>query len=107
VRRRVIDYVNDYRRRGNAAMVVYDDRGSVRASDALAPMMSDSSFTFSMIPALRRLVVPSPSEPLPDVKDVMFWSVDEMPHVRPTLRIIHRVVYAPAEVPGMTVVAAK
>src|SRR6185369_863619 len=35
-RQRMVDYTTDYRARGNAAMLVYEDRGVVRASDAFA-----------------------------------------------------------------------
>ena len=35
-RQRMIEYVTDYRARGNAAMIVYDDLGSVRDDTFLA-----------------------------------------------------------------------
>lgn len=106
-RRQIIDYVTDYRQRGNAAMLVYDDRGSVRSSDALVAMMKDSSYTFAMVPSLANFVVNYPRDPLGDATEAMFWSVDELPHVRPVLRIMHQVVYSPPEIPGMTILAAK
>jgi hypothetical protein len=106
-RRSVIDYVGEYRRRGNAAMVVFDDHGGVRSSDALAAMMRDSSHAFRMAPSLGRFVMDYPHDPLADATDVMFWSVDELPHVRPVLRIMHEVVYSPPEIPGTTILAAK
>jgi hypothetical protein len=39
--------------------------------------------------------------------DVLFWSVDNLPHVRPILRITHETIYSPPELPGATIVAEK
>jgi hypothetical protein len=42
LRKRLVEYVTDYRARGDSAMVVYDDRASVRGSDAFAALMAQS-----------------------------------------------------------------
>jgi hypothetical protein len=54
VRQRIVEYVTDYRQRGNAAMLVYDDLGNVHSSEALAAMLRDSSFEFRVSPAFGR-----------------------------------------------------
>ena len=106
-RQRIVEYVNDYRARGNAAMVVYDDRGTVRASDALAAMLRDSSYVFGAVPALGKYLLDFPRATLPGATQVMFWSRDEMPHLRPVLRITHGTIYSPPDRTDLTVVSAK
>jgi len=106
-RQRLDDYVNDYRARGNAALVVYDDRGTVRSSDAFAAMLRDSSYASSAIPSLGRHLVDYPRSSLSGATDVVFWARDEMPHLRPIVRITHETIFAPPERPDVTLVVAK
>ena len=104
---RMVEYVNDYRARGNAAMLVFDDRGGVRSSDALIGLMRDSSYVFSAVPSLGQHLVDYPRSSLPGATDVIFWSRDEMPHLRPVLRITHQTIYAPPDRSDLTVIASK
>jgi hypothetical protein len=103
----MVEYVTDYRARGNAAMAVYDDRGGVRASDALAAMLRDSSYVFSAVPSLGRHLLNYPREAMPDATEAIFWSRDELPHLRQVVRITHEIIYSPPELPEMSLVAAK
>jgi hypothetical protein len=107
VRQRLLEYVAGYRERGNAAMVVYDDQGGVRSSDALARMLADSTYVFSRVPSLGTHLLRYPADTLPDAAEVIFWSLDNLPHVRQVLRVTHEMVYSPPELPGTTVIAAK
>lgn len=107
VRRRVVQYVTAYREHGNAAMIVYDDLGSVQSSSSFDAMLRDSSHIFRVAPALARFLLEFPRASLPGVSNAIFWAVDTLPRVRPVLRIIHEMTYTPAEVPGTAVVAAK
>lgn len=104
---RMVEFVNDYRARGNAAMLVFDDRGSVRSSDALIGLLRDSSYVFSAVPSLGQHLIDYPRSSLPDATDVIFWSRDEMPHLRPVLRITHQIMYAPSDRTDVTVIASK
>jgi hypothetical protein len=106
-RDRMAEYVTDYRARGNAAMIVYDDRGTVHSSDAFDAMMRDSSYAFSAVPSLSEYLLGYPRRPPPGAVDVIFWSRDEMPKLRPVVRITHEVIYSPAELADVTLVAAK
>jgi hypothetical protein len=106
VRQRMTEYVTDYRQRGNAAMLVYDDLGNVHSSEALAAMLRDSSFVFRLSPTFGHYLNDS-HQPLAGVTNVIFWSLDDLPHVRRVLRITDESVYSPGENPGVTVVAAK
>jgi hypothetical protein len=107
VRQRLLEYVTSYRERGNSAMVVYDDEGGVRSSDALARMLADSTYVFSKVPSLGRHLLRYPADTLSGAAEVVFWSLDNLPHVRQVLRITHETVYSPPELPGTTVIAAK
>ena len=107
VRQRLLEYVTSYRERGNSAMVVYDDEGGVRSSDALARMLADSTYVFSKVPSLGRHLLRYPADTLPGAAEVVFWSLDNLPHVRQVLRITHQMVFSPPELPGTTVIAAK
>jgi hypothetical protein len=103
-RQRIVAYVTDYRSRGNAALVVYDDRGTVRASDALAAMLRDSSFAFTAVPSLGQHLVDYPRSSLPGATEVIFWARDAMPHLRPILRVTHETIFAPPERPDITLI---
>ena len=107
VRSRMLQYVTDYRERGDEALIAYDDNGHVRASDALTAMLNDSSYTPSGLTELRAHLASYPHDALVGAREVIFWSLDELPHVRPILRITHQTLYSPAELPGTTILAAK
>ena len=107
VRQRLLEYVDSYRERGNAALVVFGDEGGVRASDALAAMLADSTYVFSRVPSLGRHLLRYPADTLPGASEVIFWSLDNLPHVRQVLRITHETVYSPPELPNTTLIAAK
>ena len=106
-RQRMVEYVNDYRARGNSAMLVYDDRGSVHSSEAFAAMLQDSSYVFAAVPSLGEHLLKYPGHTLPEAIEVVFWSRDEIPNLRPVTRITHHVIYSPEDLPDVTVVASK
>ncbi len=107
VRRRLVEYVTDYRTRGDSAMLVYDDRGGVRASDAFAALLTQSPYVYQDIPSLRQYLTEYPHAPLDGAREVLFWADDSMSGVRPILSVTHVVVYTPPELSGVTVVASK
>ena len=108
-RRRLVEYVADYQERGDSAMAVYDDRGNVRvrASDAFGALLAESPYVYQNVPSLGRYLANHPRERLADATEVLFWSEDALPHLRPILSVTHLVVYTPPELPGVTLVAAK
>ncbi|MGH7333782.1 MAG: hypothetical protein ACREKS_13780, partial [Candidatus Rokuibacteriota bacterium] len=110
-RRRLVEYVTDYRARGDSAMAVYDDRGhvNVRASDAFAGLLAESPYVYQNVPSLERYLSSYPRGTLAggDATEVLFWSEDLLPRLRPILSVTHQVVYTPPELPGVTIVAAK
>ena len=108
-RRRLVEYVTDYRARGDSAMAIYDDRGNlnVHSSAAFAGLLAESPYVYENVPSLGRYLAAYPREKLAGATEVLFWSEDAMPHLRPILSVTHQVVYTPPELPGVTLVAAK
>jgi len=108
-RRRLVEYVTDYRARGDSAMAIYDDRGNVNvhASEAFAAQLAESHYVFQTVPSLQQYLTNYPHASLPGAAEVVFWSEDVMPRLRPILSVTHQVVYTPPELPGMTLVTAK
>ena len=106
-RQRLVEYANDYRLRGDAAMVVYDDRGNVRASDAFAELLAQSPYVYKYAPSLAGYLADYPRGKLAGVSDALFWSETAAPRMRRTLTVTHLAVYSPPELPGTTLAAAK
>jgi hypothetical protein len=108
-RRRLVEYVTDYRARGDSAMAIYDDRGTlnVRASDAFAALLAESPYVYQNVPSLGHYLSSYPRDTLAGATEVLFWSEDVLPRLRPILSVTHQVVYTPPELPGVTLVAAK
>lgn len=106
-RQRLVEYANDYRARGDAAMVVYDDRGNVRASDAFADLLAQSPYVYKYAPSLVSYLSAYPRAKLDGVSDALFWSETAAPRMRRTLTVTHLAVYSPPELPGTTLAAAK
>src|SRR6266566_5976326 len=106
-RQRMLEYVTDYRARGDTAMVVYDDRGNVRASSAFAALLAESPYVYEYVPAFQEYLATYPRGKLDGLSEVLFWSEDRLPRLKPILSVTHLAVYAPPELPGVTLVAGK
>jgi len=106
-RQRLVEYVTDYRTRGDTAMVVYDNRGNVRASSAFAALLGESPYVFEYVPSFHGYLATYPRTKLDGASEVLFWSEDRLPRLKPILSVTHLVVYAPPELPGVTLVAGK
>jgi hypothetical protein len=105
--RRLAQYVTDYRARGNAAMVVYDDfgKGGVRASDAAAALLAASPWLTESAPAVQKYLQQYPRGRPGDANDALYWSVETLKGLRPTVTINHIVISSPT--PAMTVAVTK
>ena len=106
-RQRLVEYVADYRARGDSAMVVYDDRGNVRASDAFAALLAQSPYVYQYVPSMAQYLAAYPRRKLDGVTEVIFWSETAAPRMRRTLTVNHLAMYTPPEATGMTLVASK
>lgn len=108
-RRRLVEYVTDYRTRGDSAMAVYDDRGNVnvRSSEAFAAQLAGSPYVYQNVPSLQDYLSTYPRGSLAGAAEILYWSEDALPRLRPILSVTHLVVYTPPELPGLTLLAAK
>ena len=107
LRRRLMEYVTDYRNRGDSAMVVYDDVGGVHASDAFAALLAQSPYVYQDIPSLQQYLTTYPHAELEGAREVLFWADDSPSGLQQILSVTHEVVFAPPEFTDMTVVASK
>lgn len=108
-RRRFVEYVTDYRTRGDSALTIYDDRGNgtVHATAAFWAQLAESPYLYENVPSLQAYLSGYPRASLPGSTEVLFWSEDVLPRLRPILSITHEIVYTPPELPTLTIVAAK
>lgn len=108
-RRRMVEYVTDYRARGDSALAIYDDRGAtrIRASEAFQGVLAESPDLYAAVPSLQQYFASYPHGATSGVTDVIFWSEDALPRLRPILSITHQVIYSPPEYPLTTLIAAK
>jgi hypothetical protein len=109
-RHRLVEYVTDYRRRGDSAMAMYDDRGNVtvHSSESFAAQLAESPYVYQTVPSLQSYLANYPRGSLPaGASEIIFWSEDVLPRLRPILSVTHLVAYTPPELPGMTLLAAK
>ena len=107
VRQRMVEFVEDYRARGDAALMVYDDRGSVQSSRALRELAATPRFLYQYAPEFQRYLDDYPRAKLDGVTELIYWSRDELSSLRPMLRISHLSVYSPPLLPQMTLVSSK
>jgi hypothetical protein len=106
LRGRLVEYVDAYRRDGDAAMPVYGDR-PVHSGRAFESMLQDSCRLSAVAPELTRFLVDYPRSELPGESSVIYWTLDSLPRARPTLRIVHEVTWTPADDMAMSIVATK
>jgi hypothetical protein len=108
-RKRLVEYVAQYRASGDSAMVVYDDRARqhVHSSDVFAALLAATPYLYQKIPSLQRYFASYPRDTLPGAAEVVYWAEDVLPRLRPILSVTHLVVYAPPELPRLTVIASK
>ncbi|MGH7676015.1 MAG: hypothetical protein ACREMV_12155, partial [Gemmatimonadales bacterium] len=106
-RQRLLDYVTAYRASGDSALVVYDDRGNVPAGEAFAALLRESPYLYAYAPTLHRYLARYPADTLPGLTEVLYWSEDQLPRLRPILSVKHLVLYTPPELAGATIVAEK
>ena len=108
LRKRMIDYVTGYRARGNQALVVYADEDSIAAAAGIFDaIVSRSPYMYRYAPTLEQYLEHYPQDRPADLSEILFWSEDDLPGLQPTVSITHEVVYAPPELPGCTLIAAK
>ncbi|HYV97577.1 MAG TPA: hypothetical protein VE967_09000, partial [Gemmatimonadaceae bacterium] len=86
-RKRFLEYATDYRQRGDAAMAVFADRGNVSARAAFADILDDSPYVYQHVPSVTQYLIAYPRGRLPDATEVLYWSQDILPRLRPIISI--------------------
>src|SRR6266550_3201385 len=89
VRRRLVEYVTDYRKRGDSALV------------------AQSPYVYQDFPSLRQYLTAYPHAELDGAHEALFWADDSPSGLQPILSVTHQVVFAPSELPGVTLMASK
>ena len=101
----MLTLISGYRSRGNGAMLTYDDNGGTRASDSFSALLAQSSDLYEYGPALEKYLSTYPSNRPTGARDILYWSNDRPPRLRPTLTLNHVVVYPSSS--GTTLIARK
>ena len=101
----MLKLINGYRSRGNDAMLTYDDQGGMRSSDAFSALLTQSSDLYEYAPQFQKYLATYPSNRPVGARDILYWSNDHLPHLRPTLTLDHVVVYPSS--PGLSLIGRK
>jgi hypothetical protein len=102
-----VKYVNDYRARGDEALITYDDDNKpVSLRKEWTGILANASVFHAYHPALARYLAAYPKEPLPGARDIVYW-IKENYGMKPVISIVHGVVYTPPGPTDRTIVAQK
>ena len=80
----------------------------MRSSEAFAAQLAESPYVYETVPSLQNYLATYPRGSLPaGAAEILFWSEDVLPRLRPILSVTHLIVYTPPELPNVTLAAAK
>jgi len=106
-RRAIVDYVTAYKQRGDDALVTYADTSKpVSLKNEWRGIVSNSPRLQQYAPALRDYLLQYPNGKLPGGRDVLYW-IKENYGLKPTITIVHGVVYQPTEYRDRTMAVQK
>jgi len=108
VRKAIVDYVNGYLSRGDAALVTYDDRSKpVSLAAQFRGILANSPHFPTYAPALKAHLESYPrGAALRGGQDSFYWLKENWGQ-KPTISIVHMVTYDDPQKPGQTMVAQK
>src|SRR3954469_23001144 len=107
VRRAMVAYVAADMQRGDAALVTYADTTTpVSLQQEWQGILANSQYFQHYAPALRESLLNFPRPPLPGGHDVFYW-IKEAFGLKPTLSVVHSVIYQPPQEPGRIPIAQK
>jgi hypothetical protein len=107
LRQTAVAYVTAYQKRGDAALVTYDDRARpVSLRQQWEGILANAVRLQQLEPALRDYLAKYPSQPLPGGRDVFYWSKESY-GLKPIVSIVHGVVYEPPGRPDRVFVVQK
>ena len=107
VRRAMVAYVAAYMQRGDAALVTYIDTATPTSlKQEWQGILANSRYFQHYAPALREYLLNFPKPPLPGGHDVFYWTKEDY-GLKPTISIVHSVIYQPPQEPGRITIAQK
>jgi hypothetical protein len=105
LQRDLLRLINDYRAHGDSALLTYDDTHGTRAADAFAAILAQWKNLYRDAPELRQYLASYPHTRPASTRDIMYWSDDHYPGLRPTITLNHLVVHTPPA--GAALIARK
>ena len=103
----LVDYLTDYQRRGDSALVIYGDTPAPLAlHEGFHRLLAESPYLYEYAPAFHHYLEEFPRRALPGAADRFYWSVDEF-GLRPLTTLTHVSIYEPSEGAGGPVIALK
>lgn len=97
VRAWLVEYAREYSKRGNAALVVYDDaRRPLALHEGFHALLAEPPSLAESAPELHHYLDEFPARPLVGVEDRLYWSVEEF-GLRPLTTITHAAIDARPE----------
>jgi hypothetical protein len=106
-RRAIVDYVAAYMQRGDDALLTYADTSTpVSLKQEWRGILANSRYFQSYAPALREYLLNFPKSPLPGGRDVFYW-IKEDYGLKPTISVVHSVIYQAPQQPGLVTIAQK
>src|SRR2546422_7449458 len=79
-------------------MAIYEDRGNLNVSSSKesAAQLAESPYVYETVPSLQSYLASYPHGALPaGAAEIVFWSEDVLPRLRPILSVTHLIVYTP------------
>ena len=106
-RQAVVAYATAYTQRGDEALVTYTDTSKpVSLAEQWRGILANSAQLQQTTPALVDYVAKYPKATLPGARDILYW-IKENYGMKPTISIVHGVVYQPPDRPDRTFVVQK
>jgi hypothetical protein len=89
----LVDYVNDYLQRGNAALMVYnDDKHPFSVTDDHASLMTSATVLQEYAPELVKYITEFPKGQLAGTEDFVYWSKEKF-GLKPVISVTHGIIY--------------
>lgn len=99
LRQAAVAYVADYQKRGDAALITYDDRSRpVSLREQWAGILANAKQLRQYAPELADYAAGYPSRTLTGTRDVFYWSKENF-GLKPIISVVHGIIYQPADKP--------
>jgi hypothetical protein len=97
LRRTTVAYLTDYQKRGDAALVTYNDRAQpLSLREQWIGILQNARTLQQHAPELREYLAHYPARPLTGASDIFYW-VKENYGLKPVVSLVHGVIYQPAD----------